>query len=170
MQRGKRTLALGLLWGFAFCLVLIGLSGCSVALRLYPVQGPLAAVAPAPVYVGKFSVYKNFHSGTVKAVMDGGETFRGTLTLVRNNPKKAPGAADGAPPMADGMKAAWDSVYGDGYYVAHVLGGVQYGRASLIGSKGTTLQMEIHNTESGQAKGVAKDDKGNLYKVVFGPG
>jgi hypothetical protein len=74
------------------------------------------------------------------------------------------------------MDAAWDTVYGQGYYLAHVLGEGQYGRATMTGNQGTSLQVEIHSSvsrqgsemQTSQPKGVAKDSKGNLYKVVLG--
>ena len=39
------------------------------------------------------------------------------------------------------LSAAWDIVYGSGFYLAHVLG-TPINRATLTGSKGTTLQVE----------------------------
>jgi hypothetical protein len=77
-------------------------------------------------------------------------------------PRKAQGA-NGGP---EDMGSAWDLVYGQGFYLAHVLGEAQYGRAVVTGSKGTVLETEIFSPGPGVAKAVAKDDKGNIYKVV----
>ena len=73
----------------------------------------------------------------------------------------------------DNLSAEWDTVYGTGFYVANVLGTRLYARAVLTGNRGTTLNVELYkpdkveNTTIGAIKGVAKDDKGNIYKVAF---
>jgi hypothetical protein len=65
------------------------------------------------------------------------------------------------------MAADWDSVYGIGYFAAHVLGNKLYARATLAGSKGTVLHVEFSNENNtrGNTKGVAADDKDNVFKV-----
>ena len=76
------------------------------------------------------------------------------------------------------MRAAWDAVYGPGFYVAHILGANFFERTIMNGSKGTVLQVEIyrrvHDSDGDprvaapiDIQGVAQDDKGNIYKVVF---
>ena len=46
--------------------------------------------------------------------------------------------------------------------------GVNKGEAVLVGDRGTVIQVEFY-TGSGTAygTGVAKDNKGNIYKVLF---
>ena len=65
------------------------------------------------------------------------------------------------------MAADWDSVYGAGYFTAHVLGNKLYARATLTGTKGTVLHTEFSNEDStpGNTKGVAADNKDNVFKV-----
>jgi len=59
------------------------------------------------------------------------------------------------------LSAAWDAIYGPGFYVARVLG-QQLGRANVTGSQGTAIQVEVWN-----ARGIAVDNKGDVYKLVF---
>jgi hypothetical protein len=42
------------------------------------------------------------------------------------------------------MVAVWDTIYGHGFYVAHVLGTPQFARATLTGDKGTTVELEVY--------------------------
>jgi hypothetical protein len=58
-----------------------------------------------------------------------------------------------------------------------VLGTRLYARASLAGKAGDSLKVEFYRPEDhgnsdavstrGSVRGVAKDDKGNVYKVTF---
>jgi len=66
------------------------------------------------------------------------------------------------------MSADWNLVYGQGYYVAHVLGNKLYARATLTGNLGTTLSVEFSNENNtrGNTKGVAQDNRGNVFKVT----
>ena len=150
--------------------LLFMLSGCTATARLYPVRGPLSTQTPVPVYVGKLT--DGLHSGDFSAVLGNGEVFKGRWNLVArpNSPKDA--SASGGP-SANSLSAEWDAVYGPGFYVAHVLGARLYGRAILKGSRGTPLEMEIYKPDDvkentvGAIKGVAKDDKNNIYKIAF---
>ncbi len=67
------------------------------------------------------------------------------------------------------MSAIWDTVYGQGYFVSHVLGKLYYARGSITGSRGTVLDVEFYKPdgESRHIFGVAKDSKGNVYKMAF---
>jgi hypothetical protein len=78
-------------------------------------------------------------------------------------PPATPVTPSGAPvalPQPN-LAAAWDAIYGQGFYLAHVLGN-QLGRANLTGSAGTAIQVEVFN-----ARGIAVDNKGDVYKLVF---
>ena len=145
------------------------LSGCATA-RLYPVQGPLSTQTPVPVYVAKFT--GAFNSGNFSVVLADGEVCKGRwATVPRPNNASEATAASAAP--ANNLSAEWDTVYGTGFYVAHVLGARLYARADLTGSRGTILNVELYKSDKvenatvGAIKGVAKDDKGNIYKVAF---
>ena len=157
-------------------LVLGFLSGGSAAAHFYPVQGPLASQTAPPVFGGRLTAHADMRSGTFSAALGEGETFKGTLVLVGSGPKRRMGQSETPQPDLDGMDKVWDLVFGSGYYQAHVLGDGQYGRAAITGSKGTLLQIEIHSsvsrtsggTQVSQPHGVARDSRGNVYKVVVG--
>ncbi|HEY1265440.1 MAG TPA: hypothetical protein VGF06_18055 [Terriglobales bacterium] len=145
------------------------LSGCTRTARFYPVQGPLSAQTPTPVLLGKVN---GFESGTISVTTSEGEVCKGHWAIVPRAevPKGASAAALPANPMAP----IWDSVYGPGYYVAHVLGARQYARATVKGSRGTTMDVEIYEADThfetaslDAVKGVAKDNKDNIYKLAF---
>jgi hypothetical protein len=158
----KRTLVL-LLLGIST------LSGCATA-RLYPVKGPLSSQTPAPVYVA--NVKGAFHSGSFTVTLADGELCKGNWEVVRR-PKNSKESAAMSSVPANNMSAEWDTVYGPGFYVAHVLGAPLYARATLTGTKGTILDVEMYkpnneeNTTTAAIKGVAKDNKDNTYKLAF---
>ena len=52
--------------------------GCSATARLYPVQGPLMAHSPAPVFTGKFTGVLN--GGSISFVLSNGELCQGRWT------------------------------------------------------------------------------------------
>jgi len=142
-MRGK---PIAFLLGMVILVLASVLTGCSVRARLYPVQGPLSAQTPPPVFAGKLTAHADFRSGTFTAVLNDGEVFKGDLRLVESRQKTRMGEVEATPPpMAAGMDAAWDLVYGQGYYLAHVLGEGQYGRVAMTGNRGTSLQVEIHS-------------------------
>ena len=157
-------------------LVLLGLSimlGCTATARLYPVQGPLSQQAPLPVFVGKLNGSVN--SGNISFVMADGEVCTGRWTRVVSAAAPKNGTAVVAPaagaPPSTGMASIWDTVYGSGYFVAHVLGDLYWGTAVITGNRGTVLNVEFYraNPPGTRIAGVAKDSKGNIYKMVFSP-
>jgi hypothetical protein len=121
--------------------------------------------------VGKVSGWAN--SGTIVLTGNQGEVFHGRWETIEQ-PKKstdAPGAAAGD----SEMKPLWDSIYGNGFYVAHVLGSKMYARATMAGANGDSLRVEFYredrndrdaNALRAAIKGVAKDEKGNVYKIT----
>ena len=180
-----------------FILVLI-LSACVVtagcaSARMYPVEGPMASETPGAVYTAKLTGL--LYSGDITITVGNGEVCKGHWTLVKGgtsldsapagltpasaNATDAPAAdasAAGAPatpsPVTEGMPAAWDAVYGQGYYVAHVLGEPLYAHAMVIGNRGTVLNVEFYRVNRGDNSridihGVAKDNKGNIFKLAF---
>jgi hypothetical protein len=150
------------------CWVVLGLSllvGCSATARLYPVQGPLMAQSPVPVFSGKLTGLVN--EGGISFVMANGEVCKGQWTRVV--PVKGTQAAQSAPaPALTDMPAIWDQIYGPGYYTAHVLGTTLHGQAVITGNRGTVLTVEFHRPDAiPQIQGVAKDSQGNIYKMTF---
>ena len=139
-----------------FLLTVAALSGCAVA-HLYPIQGPLASQTPPPIY--KMIVGGVLNSGTLNATLPSGETCQGNWALLPQDD-----------PTANKMSAQWDVVYGQGFFVGHVLGNAQFARASLTGNQGTTLDVEFYKPGQGSVtsiKGIAQDNKGNLFKLTF---
>lgn len=76
-------------------------------------------------------------------------------------------AATASGTATNGMASVWTTVYGSGLSVRN-LPGVNKGEAMLVGDRGTVIQVEFY-TGSGTANGtgVAKDNKGNVFKVLF---
>jgi hypothetical protein len=153
--------------------VLLGvsiLSGCRATGRLYPVQGPLSAQTPMPVLLAKLT--GTFNSGSLSVVLADGEVCKGPWATVPHVqvPKSAT-TSNVAPPNS--MSSAWDTVYGSGFYVSHVLGTRLYVQAVIPGNRGTILDVEMYRSEEKEAnsvsaiRGVAKDNKDNIYKLVF---
>jgi hypothetical protein len=169
-QPVKPWIALAL---FGICLI----SGCHGYGHLYPVQGPLASMTPVPSYT--FSItypgspkYDRGQGGEISMVLANGETFRGPWTMVYNKPGSQ--VAGASTSMSDSTAAAWDAVYGQGFYVAHVLGANRVGHVTLTGTQGTVLQIEWWDqnhagdgTTIVGTKGIGEDNKGNTYKVVW---
>jgi hypothetical protein len=135
--------------------------------KLYPVQGPLASLPTPPVFSGQlrrpaFSVGglpKLLKSWTVA----NGEVLPGKCKAVKASSvnTKTPAAPESYPPQPN-LAFAWDAVYGQGYFAAHILGG-EIWQGIFTGSQGTVLQVEILD----QQHGAAVDNKGNVYKVVW---
>jgi len=135
------------------------LSGCVVMVpgRLYPIQGPLAGQTPAPIY--KVTISGVFKSGSMSATLPDGEVCSGSWAAVGQND-----------PAPNKMLADWDQVFGQGYFVANVLGAPVRARAVLSGPKGTTLDVEFYDPHPGHIEsvvGVARDNTGDLFKLTF---
>lgn len=150
--------------------------GCASA-RMYPVRGPLASESPQAVYPAKITGL--LYSGDIKITVANGEVCKGHWTLVKGGSSADAPPAE-APPstttednsVAEGMPAAWDTVYGQGYYVAHVLGQRLYAHAMVTGNHGTILNVEFYRLNNGanaaaDFHGVAKDNRGDIFKLAF---
>jgi hypothetical protein len=155
-----------------FVLVLFAISlasGCRATGRLYPVQGPLSAQTPTPVLLAKLT--GAFNSGNISVVLADGEVCKGHWATVPRPGASKGAAASTAPPSE--MSSVWDTVYGPGFFVAHVLGKRLYVQTALTGDRGTNLNLEMYkpdgNTQNtvSSIQGVAKDSKDNIYKLAF---
>lgn len=139
--------------------VAVLIAGCVIMApgHLYPVQGPLAGANPPPVY--RLTMNGVYKSGTLTATLPDGEKCEGDWSAV------SPGD-----PSARQMSAAWDSVYGSGFFVAHVLGSPVFAAAVLKGNRGTTLNVQVYDPKPGDISavvGVATDNSGNLFKLTM---
>ena len=146
------------------CFVLLLASimlGCSHTYRLYLVQGPLSAQTPSLVLFAKIM---GATSGTISVVLSDGELCNGSWARIP--PVQVPKDATAAnAPATNDMSYEWDTVYGSGFYVAHIVGATNYYRAVLSGNRGTVLNFEMLGLNV--LKGVVKDNKGNIYKLVY---
>ena len=62
---------------------------------------------------------------------------------------------------------AWDAVYGQGYFLAQIVGS-RIRQVIAKGDQGTTIQVEcLFADPHAGYNGVAVDSNGNLYKVVW---
>jgi hypothetical protein len=135
--------------------------------KLYPVQGPLTSQTPAPVFsaqvkrplFGAGSETKLLKSWTVAD----GEVLEGKFAKVNATSMntKTPGTPDSYPPQPN-LAFAWDAVYGQGYFAAHILG-KKIWQGVFTGDHGTVLQVELLD----DLHGAAVDNKGNVYKEVW---
>jgi hypothetical protein len=144
------------------------IAGCAEG-RLYPVRGPFSTQSPLPVFTAKMG--GGFHSGNMTVTLSSGE--RGTGRWQWGKPEAPSAEKSGANPSpSESLASVWDAVYGQNFYVSHVLGKLM-ARAEITGDRGTQLQMEMYRPvgEGGDVpvnfRGVARDNKGNIYKVVF---
>jgi hypothetical protein len=150
----------------ALCTCVVAASGNAFAQKLYPVQGPLAAQTPQPVFKGQVrrpvvslgSVFLLLKSWTVtnEEVLQGKPK---TLKASSVTPAPTTGAISLPQPN---LAFAWDAVYGEGFFVAHILGN-EFGQGVFTGNQGTVLQVESLDGRNG----VAVDNKGNTYKMVW---
>jgi hypothetical protein len=120
-------------------------SGC-VAGHLYPVQGPLSAQTPPPIYRVRMD-----NLDIVSVTLGSGDVCRGMWS---NLPKEDPTSRD--------LSVEWDLVYGKGFFLANVFGNIGLARAMLTCTKDTTVNVEFTSD-----KGVAKDSNGNVFKLTF---
>jgi hypothetical protein len=151
----KAQLALVL---FALCMVVGGTAARGQ--QLYPIQGPAAAQTPPPIYTAKLT---GTMSGNITLVLAKGENFTGRWVYVRPSFVNAqtPGAPSSYPPQPN-LAFAWDSIFGQGYFLANLVG-EPICESTLRGDQGTALQLEFLN----ERFGVAADSKGNIYKIAW---
>jgi hypothetical protein len=157
------------------CVLLFGIStlvGCSHTARLYPVQGALSAQTPLPVLVAKITTGA-LYPKDISVVLSDGEVCKGHWVIVPQA-QISKGANTASAPATNGMSSVWDTVYGSGFYVSHVLGARAYAQAVATGDRGTVLNVEMYRpldehekTPVDSIKGVARDNKDNVYKLVL---
>ena len=153
---------------FIVLLAVSALSGCYGIsnMRLYPVQGPLAGQTPLPVFTGQFT--GTYNRGDISLKVSNGEEYKSQWKRVK--PAAGPaGETTTNAFLGDGMSSAWDTVYGPGFYVSHVLGSWYHGVSRVTGDRGIVFDVEfLYGEDHRQSRrGVARDSKGNIYKVVF---
>lgn len=126
--------------------------------HLYPVQGPLSKESTPPIY---------------SATLNGSVLPSGSITVHLAAGINCPGdwhAISAGDPTARQMSVEWDDVYGNGYFVAHVLGKRTFARAALTCTNTEKLNLEFLVVKPGDASstiGVVSDGAGNIFKLSF---
>lgn len=137
-----------------FLVLVIGtLSSCSITLDLYPVKGPLATKIPVRVIKAKATNVTS-NSGKCFLTMSDGEYCEGRWSSTAGVRKSINNYS---------LLLSYGQELG-----LSPRGNENRGYAMLLGNKGTSIEIEFL-TGAGTAHGfgVAKDNKGNLYKVLF---
>ena len=134
-------------------LIVFIFSGCSITLELYPVKGPLASKIPVRVIKAKATNVTS-NSGKCFLTMSDGEKCEGRWSStggVRNSTNNY------------SLLLSYGQELG-----LSPRGNENRGYAMLLGDKDTSIEIEFL-TGKGTAHGfgVAKDNKGNLFKVLF---
>jgi hypothetical protein len=134
-------------------ILLVVLTSCSVGLDLFPVRGPLAESGNYKVIKAK-ALNVTSNSGKCYATLSDGEYCKGRWSSTSG----VRGSYNNHSLMVD---------YGQEIGL-HPRGNENRGYAMLVGDKGTSLEIEFL-TGAGTAHGfgIAKDSKGNIYKVIF---
>ena len=144
---------------------IILLAACSTTATLYPVAGPLSKQLPLPVLTAAVDGIMGNTGGISMTLPDGERCSGKWSSIAPMSVELSSVSASGT--LTNGMASVWAQVYGSGVTVKN-LPGVNKGEAMLVGDRGTVIQVEFY-TGSGTANGsgVAKDNKGNVYKVLF---
>jgi hypothetical protein len=133
--------------------LLVGISLIATSctpLHYFPVQGPLASQNPPVVLRGKIT---GPTSGPASITLPDGEVCSGHWSF------------SPPPDASNSMASVWDTVYGQGYYVANVSGQSPFAHFIMTGDRGATVTVEFYGPHH-KWVGVAKDSKGNIYKVT----
>lgn len=148
-----------------FIITCLVFTSCSKTVFLYPYSGPIVENKNVRVLKAKASGITG-NTGKITITLPSGEVLNGRwASMAPMEVTYSQGSSRGY--ASDGMRSIWAKVYGSGYTIRNKPG-VNKGEAYLVGSKGITLEIEFY-TGSGTANGtgVAKDNKGNIYKVIF---
>jgi hypothetical protein len=150
---------------FATAIMASLLAACSTTATLYPIDGPISKQQPLPVLTAVVDGIMGNTGGISMTLPDGEQCTGKWSSIAPMSVGFSTASASGT--ATNGMASVWTTVYGSGVSVRN-LPGVNKGEAMLVGDRGTVIQIEFY-TGSGTANGsgVAKDNKGNIYKVLF---
>lgn len=139
-------------------LALILVAACSRPVHVFPIAGPRAESRRGESIQGKVS---GLLSGRVTLHFPGEGDYSGAWSLV---PQESRGHGED-----HAWASAWDTVYGKGYFQAHVLGAAFRARAALQSGPGAKLAVEFYRVEGRDTPvlGVAHDQAGNVYKLTL---
>ena len=143
----------------AFTVVIIMLSsaGCTATASLFPVEGPLSEIQPLPVIKAKATGVTG-NSGKMELTMPDGEYCEGRWSSA---------AGAGITISSGSLIGTYGSVYGSGFSVSPGRG-QNPGVAMLTCDQGRVINVEfITGAGTANGFGFAKDNKGNVYRVLF---
>jgi len=144
-------------------LILSSLIGCSLTMNMYPVRGPLTDKTPVP------TIHLHLDGGPspepVSLVLPDGETCQGQWS---SEIAKIPSSATqlGQNVTNNDIPVVWDEIFGQGYYLAKVVGAIHHGHGVLKGNHGTVINLDFLIRRGASIIGVAADNKGNYYKML----
>ena len=129
------------------------LTSCSITLNLFPTKGPLSENLPVKVIKAKATNVTS-NSGKCFLTMPDGEYCTGRWSST---------AGVIASKNNFGLMLSYGQELG-----LNPRGNENRGYAMLLGNRGTSIEIEFL-TGAGTAHGfgIAKDNKGNIYKVLF---
>jgi hypothetical protein len=138
----------------------IGLSlisiGCSMTLRMVPVDGPLSQARPLPTIDVRVNGIQG-NSGTLAFVMPDGERCEGRWVSLRASATVA---------SSDTLLSRYGPMYLSGVSVAQL--GQNPGQALASCAQGRIVQIEfVTNNGSAHGVGIAKDSDNNVFRMVF---
>jgi hypothetical protein len=138
-------------------LCVIPLSSCVLTARAYPVAGP--AVKAKSILTAKFT-WAGGGTGKVTVKMPDGEICEGRYATVVGGIISPEMAAIGANSTVAVSSASVST--GD-------IRGLQTSRAMLAGDRGTIMEFEGYTSGANPTHGfgIAKDDKGSVWKIIW---
>jgi len=144
---------------YILCIALIFVQGCTRTVNCYPVRGPLYDSGKIQPIQAKF-----FDTG-FELVTAWGEKCVGEYSMARNDSWSF-GFGSANAVNTSNLGTLWTTVYGNNFTLN--TSGTNTGMATLIGDQGTVIEAEfISGGISGHGFGVAKDNRGNYYRIHF---
>lgn len=145
----------------SFVILALALYGCSTTAHLYPTEGPMADINPKPVLKAKVKGIMG-DSGSILLTMQDGEVCEGRWSVIA---PKAAGYSSGSGMLTDGTSLLTGT--GSATDIGHSER-INNGEAYLSCDKGTFIEISFRvGSGTASGNGVAKDNKGNKYKVIF---
>lgn len=135
-------------------ILLLAFTACTKQARLYPIAGPLTENNTG-VLVAEFADTW-MGSGWLKLTLPSGELCRGEYTTLESG---GIGVGTGSAFNKDTWMAHWGASYSRA--------STNRGTATLIGNKGSIIEIEYYTTFGSRGFGLGKDNKGNIYKIHF---
>jgi hypothetical protein len=135
--------------------IMVFLAGCAlppVAVKLYGVSGPSEGTV-----IQGLAHRTGRNTGTIEITLPSKEHCTGDYTVITQ------GSSSVATAQWAGL---YQSVYGTGFSTTKQATG--QGMGTAIGTAGTVLEVNfMADTLTGHGFGVAKDNRGNIYRVQF---